>query len=64
MGSEDREAVGRKVRFFYEGCFFPAKREFETLFDPVKKAQRGFYGKLLYEQLPLGARTLDGGYGK
>jgi SAM-dependent methyltransferase len=63
MSRDNREAVGRKVRSFYEGCSFPGYEEFETLQDLIDKSQRGIYAKLLDDQIPLGVRVLDAGCG-
>lgn len=63
MVTEGREAVGKKVRAFYEDCSFPGYEEFDTPFDLLEKAKRGIYAKLLEEQLPLGVKVLDAGCG-
>jgi len=63
MQIEERKAVSKKVRAFYETCSFPGYEDFETPLDLLEKAQRGIYAKLLEEQLPLGVRVLDAGCG-
>ncbi len=58
-----RQAVGQRVRRFYEGCSFPGYEDLETPLDLVEKSKQGIYARLLDEQLPLGVRVLDAGCG-
>jgi SAM-dependent methyltransferase len=63
MEPTQRDAVGKKVRTFYEDCSFPGYDDFDSPLDLIEKARRGMYARVLDEQLPLGVRILDAGCG-
>lgn len=58
-----KEQVAEKVRAFYEETPFPNYDDFDNVGSLMEKARRGLFGRLLDEQVPLGARILECGCG-
>lgn len=57
------EAVGERVRAFYEQDPFPDYEDLDTPQALLDKARAGEYARMLDDNLPLGIRVLDAGCG-
>jgi SAM-dependent methyltransferase len=58
-----RKDVTDAIRSFYEKTPFPNYEELESVGDLIQKAQKGFFARLLNEQIPFNIRVLEVGCG-
>ena len=58
-----KKDVSNVVKDFYEKTPFPNYEEFENVEHLIQKAQKGFFARLLNEQIPLNIRVLEVGCG-
>ena len=61
--SEFDTNITQVMKSFYEENPFPNYEDFETLADLVQKAEKGFFAKVLNEQIPFNTRILEVGCG-
>jgi SAM-dependent methyltransferase len=57
------EAIGARVRRFYEECSFPGYDDVETADNLARSARNDLYLRLVDEQIARSARVLDAGCG-
>jgi len=61
--SGDHVDATAEVKAFYEETPFPNYEEFDSVSSLIEKARRGWFAKLLNDQIPPGARVLECGCG-
>ena len=63
QNKENKKDVTDVVKEFYEESPFPNYEYMEEISDLVKKAERGYYAKMLNDQIPFNINVLEVGCG-
>ncbi len=58
-----KKDIKSTMQSFYEKTPFPNYEEFENIGDIIQKAKRGFFARVLNEQIPFNTRILEVGCG-